>query len=78
LKLSSRTIPKVSRGGTSTTKTKGKEDGMTEEKQCPKCSEVLRVLLFLGVQPDGLVCQQCHIWYTDDLQPLAYVIGEEG
>jgi len=51
---------------------------MTEEKQCPKCSEVLRVLLFLGVQPDGLVCQQCHIWYTDDLQPLAYVIGEEG
>jgi hypothetical protein len=47
-------------------------------KACPTCGSVLEVLLFLGVQPDGYVCPTCQIYYNDDLQPGARVIGGEG
>jgi ribosomal protein S27AE len=50
---------------------------MTEEKKCPQCGEVLKVLLFLAITPDGYVCEHCHIYYSEDLKPLAHVIGEE-
>lgn len=48
---------------------------MNEGKQCPLCGAVLKVLFFLGLTPDGYVCEQCHIYYTEDLQPLALVVG---
>ena len=48
---------------------------MTEEQHCPTCGEVLKVLLFMGVTPDGYVCEQCQVWFTPDLQPLAKIIG---
>jgi hypothetical protein len=51
---------------------------MTEEQHCPQCGSLLKVLWFLGVQPDGYVCEPCQIWLTDDLQPLAQVIEEGG
>jgi hypothetical protein len=51
---------------------------MTEEKKCPQCSEALKVLLFLGITPDGYVCDRCHLYYSEDVKPRAYVIGEGG
>ena len=45
-----------------------------EEQRCPKCGEVLKVLLFMGVQPDGYVCERCELWFNDELEPLARVI----
>ena len=44
-------------------------------KRCPKCGEVLQVLLFLGITPDGYVCETCHLYYNDHLEPRAIVIG---
>lgn len=48
---------------------------MTEEQQCPQCGSVLKALLFLGITPDGYVCDRCHIYYSEDLKPLAHVVG---
>jgi transcription initiation factor IIE alpha subunit len=48
---------------------------MMEEKNCPQCGEALKVLLYLGITPDGYVCERCHIYYSDDLKPLAYVVA---
>ena len=45
-----------------------------ELKICPKCGEILKVLLFLGFTPDGYVCDTCHIYYGDDLTPLATIL----
>jgi ribosomal protein S27AE len=50
---------------------------MTEQKKCPQCGEALKVLLFLGITPDGYVCDRCQILYSENFQPLAHVIGEE-
>jgi hypothetical protein len=44
-------------------------------KVCPRCGAVLETLLFLGVQPDGYVCATCQLYYTDNLKPIARVIG---
>ena len=44
------------------------------DAKCPQCGSILKVLLFLGVQPDGYVCETCKLWYSDDLKPLAAVI----
>ena len=49
-----------------------------EPKRCPTCGEVLQVLLFLGITPDGFVCPKCNVLYTVDLKPQAHVIGEGG
>jgi hypothetical protein len=44
-------------------------------KDCPRCSQPLQVLLFLGVQPDFYVCPQCAIaFHLETLEPLATVI----
>jgi hypothetical protein len=34
-------------------------------------------MLLLGVEPDGYVCTACRLYYTDDLKPIARVIGGE-
>lgn len=31
--------------------------------KCPDCQSELRVLLFMGVQPDGYVCEKCKILF---------------
>lgn len=49
-----------------------------EEKRCPKCGEALKVLLFMGVQPDGYVCGRCELYYNDDLKPLARILFCDG
>lgn len=41
---------------------------------CPKCGHTLEALLFLGITPDGYVCETCQLYFNDDLQPLAHVI----
>ena len=43
--------------------------------QCPKCGADLRQLLFMNIQPDGWVCDHCHVWFADSGQPLAKVYG---
>lgn len=50
-----------------------------EKKYCPDpfkngCHEELKVLLFMGIEPDGYVCQKCKIYFSEDLEPIAYVI----
>jgi hypothetical protein len=52
----------------------GTERATEETKQCPTCSDTLRVLLFLDVQPDGYVCERCKVWFDDELKPLAQVM----
>jgi DNA-directed RNA polymerase subunit RPC12/RpoP len=47
---------------------------VNEEKRCPECGEALKVLLFLGITPDGYVCERCKLYYNDDLRSLARVI----
>jgi len=49
-----------------------------EEKTCPQCGEIMKVLLFLGVQPDGYVCERCEVWFNDELKPLAQVLFWKG
>jgi hypothetical protein len=44
---------------------------------CPRCGAALQTLLFLGVRPDGYVCATCELYYTEDLKPVARVIGGE-
>ena len=50
---------------------------MTERlaKNCPDCGEPLKRFLFMGVDPDGWICDKCHIYFTDKMKPLATVIG---
>jgi hypothetical protein len=48
------------------------------EKTCPQCGQVLKVLLFMGVQPDGYVCERCELYFNDDLKPLARVLFCDG
>lgn len=45
------------------------------EKFCPECGTKLKPLLFMGVQPDGWICDHCNLWLNDNLHPLAVVIG---
>ena len=51
---------------------------MTEKpdaKKCPTCSTPLRVLMFMGEQVDGYVCDPCSTWFhPDSLEPLAVVL----
>ncbi len=56
----------------------------TEEyppRYCPECGPeagYMDVLLFMGVQPDGYVCQKCKGFYHEvdgDLKRLAQVIA---
>ena len=44
-------------------------------KTCPQCGKVLKTLLFMGLQPDGYVCDTCQVHYSDELKPLAHIIG---
>lgn len=53
----------------------GKEMAEQIAKVCPQCGCALKVLLFLGVTPDGYVCEACRLYVSDDLQPLAHVIA---
>jgi hypothetical protein len=39
--------------------------------KCPECGNGLKVLLFLGVEPDGFVCEICRVWFDDTLKALA-------
>ena len=50
-----------------------------EKKYCPDpfkkgCREELKVLLFMGIVPDGYICPKCKMYYNWDLKPLAHVI----
>jgi ssDNA-binding Zn-finger/Zn-ribbon topoisomerase 1 len=51
-----------------------------EVEHCPKCGTVMQVLLFMGVQPDGWVCPECHLYFPAQHdgkpaeKPLAVVI----
>ena len=42
--------------------------------KCPECGNELKVLLFLGVEPDGFVCEICKVWIDDELKPLAKIL----
>lgn len=53
--------------------TKTEDKPATETKPCPHCGAPMRPMLFMGVQPDGYVCDVCSVWCTDDGQPLAIV-----
>ncbi len=44
------------------------------QKPCPKCSRPANALLFLGVQPDGWVCEHCRVWFHDDGALIAGVV----
>ena len=44
-------------------------------QQCPQCGGPVAVILFMGVQPDGFSCPQCHLWLSDDFVPLATIIS---
>lgn len=55
----------------------------TNELKCPLCEKNDRVksLLFMGVQPDGYVCERCSLYFDmfeDGAQALATVISAEG
>jgi rubredoxin len=57
----------------------GKKGGekMSDEQKCPECGHELKILLFLGVEPDGFVCEICKVWFDpENLKPLAKVLGE--
>lgn len=51
-----------------------------EDFPCPKCGAVMQVLLFMGVQPEGWVCPECHLFFPAQHdgkpcdKPLAVVI----
>jgi hypothetical protein len=49
-----------------------------EMKRCPQCEEELKVMLLLGVAPDGYVCEKCEIYYNDNIEPLARVLIQQG
>ena len=49
-------------------------DEQIKVPDCPKCGRHLDVLLFMGVEPDGLVCTACKLWFDDDLNPIATVL----
>ena len=34
----------------------------TADMKCPQCGHDLKVMLFLGVEPDGFVCEICKVW----------------
>jgi len=47
---------------------------------CPTCNkhDEVRSLYFMGVQPDGYVCQRCSQWFhltADGPKALAHVIS---
>ena len=51
------------------------EDDADEEKRCPKCGEVLSVVLLLGVSPEFYNCHQCKMALDlDTLEPLAKML----
>lgn len=50
------------------------EQAPTHTKTCPACNAPLKVLLFLGITPDGYVCETCQTYYNDDLKPLARML----
>lgn len=44
------------------------------QPHCPQCGNELNVLLFMGKQPDGYVCDRCGVWLSENLKRLAHVI----
>ncbi|MGE0682965.1 MAG: hypothetical protein AB7P69_18935 [Candidatus Binatia bacterium] len=50
------------------------EEAPTHIKTCPTCTAPLKVLLFLGITPDGYVCETCQMYFNDDLKPLARML----
>ena len=44
------------------------------DMKCPQCGHDLKVMLFLGVEPDGFVCEICEVWFDDELKPLAEIL----
>ena len=66
---------------------KGTKYPADKPRPCPVCTPklghdvMMRVLLFLGVQPDGWVCDLCRGWFIEEGmdrgQPLAIVISGE-
>jgi hypothetical protein len=42
--------------------------------RCPLCNGLLQILLLLNVVPDGYVCTNCQLYFSDELKPLARVI----
>ena len=41
---------------------------------CPECGGVVQVLLFMGRQPDGCVCQKCCKLFALDFTLLADMV----
>jgi hypothetical protein len=42
--------------------------------RCPLCNGLLQTLLLLNVVPDGYVCTNCQLYFSDDLKPLARIL----
>jgi DNA-directed RNA polymerase subunit RPC12/RpoP len=53
----------------------GEETAEQTVKACPQCGHALKVLLFLGITPDGYGCETCQLYLSEDLQPLAHIIA---
>ena len=45
-----------------------------ENPKCEKCGTELSPMMFMGLEPDGFVCEKCSIMYDPDGKtPLAKV-----
>lgn len=42
---------------------------------CKQCGQPVKVLLFMGLQPDGFVCDHCHLYYSEDMKIIGTIIG---
>lgn len=47
----------------------------TPTQPCPKCGAHMVALLFMGVQPDGWVCQRCRAYVSPTGELLGVVLG---
>ena len=53
---------------------KKKQMQKKENPPCPKCGNMMKTLLFLGVEPEFYVCDICHIAYDMEmLKPMAQI-----
>lgn len=43
--------------------------------ECPKCEDqLLKVMMFMGVEPDGYVCEKCKLYFGKDFKVLAQML----
>ena len=46
---------------------------VTKPKTCPTCKAPLRLPGFMHIRPEGYVCEECRIYYSDDLKAIARI-----